>query len=978
MLEIQLLGRFDVSLDGLPVEIQARPARALLAYLLLHPGSHGREKVAGVLWPESNETNARANLRHALWRLRRELGDCLHADKSSLGLDPEADVRLDVAVFEADLDEGAGIDRWIERLAAYAGPLLPDWYEDWVILERERLAAVFQRTMPHLLERLAEEARWEDSLSWAETWISMGEVPEPAFRALMTAHAALGDVAAMASSYRRCVETLQEELGVEPSDETRALYERLSSGERPAGAKRAAPSAEASAARPKHNLPVSATPFIGRERELRLLRDLLGREEVRLVTLTGPGGTGKTRLALEAAASLTAEFGDGVWFVDLSPVTDGELLPSAIAAVLGVKESGGTPVLDTLRGFLADHQALIFLDNFEHLISAAPVVGELLAAGSEIKIIATSRETLQIYGEHENPVPPLPIPAAANGTSAASASESEAVQLFVERARAAQPDFALTDANASAVAGICRRLDGLPLAIELAAARVKLFPPAALLERLESRLGTLTAGRRDAPARQRTLRSTIDWSYGLLEAGEKALFGRLAVFAGGSTLDAAEAVCGPDLKLKVIDGLQSLLNKSLLYREEGPEDAPRFRILETIREYAAEQLGESGDRGAVRRRHAQYFATLVEQADREIDGPESLVWIARLEADHDNIRAAIHWSLEVRDDLGLGLRLVGAMGRFWEIRGYLREGLQVTSQIVAHIDPEYCSPEVAKAVLSAGSLAYRQSDYEAAGAFSERGLALYRQLGDPVGIAACLTGLGVVATEHGDYDSAPELFEQALAMRRQVDDPVGLSNALRNLAWAGMRVGDYASAEQHLTEALETARQAGDAHAEAFALSGLGEASLRRDQLDRATEQLEGSLAIRRRLGDKWGTAASLGSIAWVAMRQADQEKAVDHLLDSLTIRSEIGDKGGMAWCLEKLAEVAMAAERPDRAVRLYGAAAALRASIDSVIDPADQPAYEANLSSLEAVLGDEAYAAAWSEGGELSRSDLMDYARAQ
>src|SRR5829696_5077666 len=508
-----------------------------------------------------------------------------------------------------------------------------------------------------------------------------------------------------------------------------------------------------------NNLPLQLTPLIGREREIDEVCRRLRSPEVRVLTLTGPGGAGKTRLALQTGADLLEEFEDGVFFVSLATIIDPELVPSTIAGSLGLKEGAGQSLTETLEGYLQQKHLLLILDNFEQVLEGAPVVGELVRACPRLKVLTTSRIPLRLYGEREYPVPPLELPDPVHLPSLERLTQYEAVRLFVQRARAVKPDFEVTNQSAPAVAEICVHLDGLPLAIELAAARTKLLPPQALLSRLSNRLKLLKGGARNLPARQQTLRATIDWSYDLLTEEEKIFFGRLSVFSGGHTLEAAEEVCDPEGNLDVLEVVGSLLEKSLLRREQGADGEPRFVMLETVHEYAREKLEESGEAEEVKRRHAEYFVALAEEAHPELKGQDQLEWLQRLEAEHDNTRAALTWALR-QEKVELGLRLAGALQRFWWTRGYDSEGRRWLEGALA-MDGRGSVESRAMALAGVGALASHQGDFDRAEEALVEGLELL--VGEEterseVKLHLLLT-LGHVESETEDYDKATHLFE---------------------------------------------------------------------------------------------------------------------------------------------------------------------------------------------------------------------------
>lgn len=718
-----------------------------------------------------------------------------------------------------------------------------------------------------------------------------------------------------------------------------------------------------------NNLPLQLTAFIGRDLAIRDLHGQLA--DHRLITLTGPGGTGKTRLALEVGARELEAFPDGVWFVELASISEPSLVPQTVASTLGIREQPGLTAQQTLMDYLDDRRLLILLDNCEHLLAAcAQLSSELLHSAAQLKLLATSREPLHIGGERVYPVQSLSVPDQAALPAATDLDNFEASRLFVDRALDAQPALEFDDASARTVGEICRQLDGIPFAIELAAARTRTLSVDAIAERLADRFQLLSRGDRTAVPRQRTLRALLDWSYDLLSVPECRLLARLSVFRNGWRLESAEAVgSGPGVETAdVLDLLSSLVDKSLVTLNIG---SGRYNMLETVRQYGLEKLVESGEAEDWRRKHAVHFCSLVNVSPdhtRNYQGD----WLARLEDEHDNLRAAVHWAVFEAHDTELSLRLVGAVASFWVVRGYLREGF-ANAMAVLDQTGESDYPELRlKVTLGAGWLAYRQNNLADARRLYSEGLEMARQLDDPIRTAEALLGLGNASTEVGDYETATARFREARELSQAEGDRRGMADADMNMAWAVMRTGDTHSAVKLLLDALQSYEAAGYQTGVGFCLSGLGEAYLRQGELDRAVDTLKRSLAIREALRDKWGMGATLGSLGWAYLDLDDIAGAREALRRSLQLREEIGDKGGMAWCLEKLAETSAKADDPEAAVRLYGAARALRESIGSVIDPADQPAYEERLEQLEAKLGEKVYTARWNEGIGTSRQSVI------
>ena len=637
-------------------------------------------------------------------------------------------------------------------------------------------------------------------------------------------------------------------------------------------------------ARP-NNLPLLRSPLIGREQELASVRSLLMEDAVALLTLTGPGGTGKTRLAVQVAADLIDYFQDGVSFVSLASVTDPDLVPLEIAEALGVKESGTQSLVESLIEHLRDKRLLLVLDNFEQVVEAAPILAQMLAYARHLKLLVTSRSLLRLSEERDFPVPPLALPDPKRLPPVAQLAQYDAIRLFIDRAMSASPTFALTEANAPAIAGICARLDGLPLAIELAAARVGFLPPQSMLKRLESRLRVLTGGARDLPARQQTLRSTIEWSHDLLNEQEQQLFRRLAVFAGGRTLEAIEAICGPEVEppsptgpgprppappaLDALESVASLVDKSLLNREEqmaGGE--PRFVMLETIHEYARERLAESGEALEIGERHARFFLDLAERAEPELNGDEQAGWLRRLEEEYDNIRAALRWAPEHAPELGL--RLAGALWLFWEIRGYLSETRHLLADLLSQPKTLAHTVERAKALHTAGNLADTQGDHEAALDYYTESLVIYRELGDRGGAARPLNGLGLVAWGQGDFVAARSFLEESLAIKRELGNPSSISITLNNLGLVAHAQGDYATARAYLEESLTIDRGLGDKDAIATSLVNLGAVALDDGRGNEARQLFIEALLLFHEVEDTRGIVDSLENLVGLAAQMGD------------------------------------------------------------------------------------------------------------
>jgi predicted ATPase/class 3 adenylate cyclase len=758
-----------------------------------------------------------------------------------------------------------------------------------------------------------------------------------------------------------------------------------------------------------NNLPLQPTLFIGREQEVDALQQLLLHESSRLVTLTGPGGVGKTRLALQVAAELSEHFIDGTWFVSLAPISDPDLVIPTISQTLGLREVRDQSPLEHVKISLKEKKVLLLLDNFEQVVSASLSVADLLTGCPFLKVLVTSRERLHLRAEREFSVPALALPNTKRPPDLATLSQYASVALFIERAQAAKAEFQVTNANAPAVAEICVRLDGLPLAIELAAARIRLFPPQALLTRLGQRLPLLTSSARDVPIRQQTLRNTIAWSYDLLTVQEQRLFRRLAVFVGGCTLEAAEAVCnaGQDLEGDVQDGVAGLVDKSLLRQEEQIDGEPRLLMLETIREYALERLAASGEAEAMRRQHATFFLQLAEESLPKMNSAEQSIWLKRLEADHDNLRAAMQWLLEqegTEQKREMALRLGVALQWFWFNRGYIREG-QIFLEWVLGAQEGFVSAVLAKALYAAADLAFYNGDLEQSEALSKKCLALSQEQGDTVGIAnglftlgscarlrcqhatacsqleeaavlfqevgdewkrgVCLSELARIFATQGEYDRTHPLLEESLEIYRTLgfQTRIGwvLSLQAEVLFLSG---GDLAEAQSLAEQSLPLIREGGQTWQGAWPLQLLGQIFLQQRKPDRARQMCEESLAVFQEWGEKSiDRDTLLLSLARVVACQGDLAAAQQLYLKSLALARAIGANNSIAFCLECLAAVVAAQGEPRWAARLWGAAEAWREAFETPMPPVYRADYERAVAAARTQLGRKIFAAAWAQG---------------
>ncbi len=735
------------------------------------------------------------------------------------------------------------------------------------------------------------------------------------------------------------------------------------------------------------------SPLIGRDHDVAFVRHLLQQEHVGLLTLAGPGGIGKTRLALQVATTLIDDFVDGVYVVPLAPIRDAELVGLAIAQALDVREASGRSLLESLQAYLEQRQLLLLLDNFEQVLAAAPLLATLLARCQRLKILVTSRATLHLYGEQEYAVPPLTLPdakrlAASGVDHVTHLAQVAAVELFVQRAVAVKPDFALTTSNARAVSEICIGLDGLPLAIELAAAKVKLFSPLALQARLQQRLTLLTNGPNDLPERQRTLRAEIAWSYDLLTAHEQTLFQRFAVFVGGFTLTAAEAIGSAlsDQAVDVLEGITRLLDQNLLKQVEQSDGEPRFGMLETIRDYGLERLTASGEAEMIRRQHAEFFMAFAEATEPEMLGAQREQGLARLQAELDNLRAALIWSQThaPQDDMSrseIGLRLAGALTWFahfgnhvHEARGWLMTSLQHSAA------SRLPTTARAKALWGVGLMAAIQGDYEIAHTQLKESEALWRRIGDQGGLAFTLRELCLVTYSQGDYSAAQRFGDEGVTLCRALGYTWHLALALDNLAYVVAAQGDTTKARTLIEEEFTLFHALNDAWGLAGAIVGLGSFAYQQGDYSTARAHFETALAIRRAKADNWTMTETLALLGEVLHRQGELQQASNLFRECLRLAYEIGDKAGMAHVLHHLATLELAHKNYVRATCLFAVAAKMRNLTGGLTYHTfvDRTAQERQIAQVRTLLGNEVFATKWAEGEAMQPQVAIDYALMQ
>lgn len=943
-LTVHLFGAPRVTLNDAPIETARRKTLALLVYLAFDSKPHTRESLAALFWAEQSQERAFANLRHALWEINESLGEgWIESDRDEIRL--TGDIDLDLTHFHSLLaasnspttDSASRLLSLAQAAALYtdhflAGFTLKDApaFDDWAFFHAESLRRDLASALESLTHGYCDLDRAAEAIPFARRWLTLDPLNESAHRGLMTAYALAGESAAALRQYQQCETTLQKELSVEPEAETKALHEKIR-----AGGLQKKPSA-------RNNLPAAVTSFIGRENEAERVRAELAQN--RLVTLTGSGGVGKTRLAIESARGLLSQFPQGVWLVELAPLASADLISQALGDALEVEHKDA----DALMEFLRERAALILLDNCEHIIEgAAKFAARLLAGCPAVRLLATSRESLEIDGEFARRVPSL--------------ETSDAARLFAERARLVQPSFVLDESNASAIAKICTRLDGIPLAVELAASRVKMLSVEQIAARLDNAFALLTGGSRAALPRQQTLRAAIDWSYNLLPEAEQRLFRSLSIFSGGWTLDAAENFMHTGRSLapnvtptresvgyagddSVLDSLTQLVNKSMvIVGQDLISPLPRYHMLETIRQYARKKLKEAGEETDAQESHARWCVELAERAEPNLRKHGQAEWLDRLEAEHDNFRAALDWSLKNRK-AETAMRLAGALSEFWKMRGYEWEGmrwLELTLDLArprVHLLPQVQS----KVHLGMGMLAFETAPTakirEITQAHTEKAIRLYKKTGDCVAMVRAIYINGGAAWLAGDFSAARVIFENGYEIAAHENDSWGMGSCQHYLGHLAKNAGDFKNARAHFEESAVLLRQSGDLwnyahpvidiancywdegeiqkawerHQESLdifrAVGDMDNAAWQQRQLgiralwmgkyDLAQDLLERALAFAFDYGDKINNALSPGYLGLVALFQCRFSAAQEQIELALRLNREIGSQNNIAWAL--------------------------------------------------------------------------------
>lgn len=952
-LVINLFGGLELILDGKPLTaLASKKTEALVVFLAVCRQKHSRDFLADMLWDNRSQARAAGNLRVVLSSVRKTLGDIFEIDRYEVCVVNKAPLKVDavefetrincaeVAAFNGDILEQASQLDSATRL--YEGDFLQNYYlrdssgfESWVVSERMRLHQLAVTAFSDLTALCAAMDDADRGLEVAGRFLRTDPLNEQAHRSMMRFLAVTDQRTAALRQFERCRKLLLDELGVEPDEETRSLYDRIFAGEMDWKPQKTLVVSSGAANISRSNLPRPLTSFIGRKAQLEQIESMLRNGTIRMLTLTGPGGVGKTRLALESAARLKPYFPDGVFFVNLAPLNDCSMVSGRIARVLNVTESAkDAAVLEMLKAYLKEKRLLLLLDNFEQVIGAAPEIGALVSETDFLKVITTSREPLQIYGEQTLPLQPLSAPPSHTDLSLADLGRFDAVELFVQRAKTANPSFVLTDKNSASVVEICVRLDGIPLALELAAARTPIFTPEYLLGLMGQSLDVLENSLVDMPPRHRKLRATLDWSYELLSDEEKELFTALAVFEGGADISSINQVIPPDERNNRVNLLESLVNKSLLVRAEGFGGQPRFVMLKTIDQFASDHLREDGRDSELRQNHARYFADLAAEASQKLLGSDQGDWAERIRLEYDNLIAALDWAFSGRAP-DIGMQLFGALWGFWYYDGQVSDGLKWLSVLQPWIG-EVAESNLPAVFNTAGMIYFVLGDRAEGERWNTLALELSEKLGDRGNLGWAMFWLSAQWTDDPDrYKKAFQYSEKSICEFEAVGDRGGLAWAYNQLGEISRLCKDYDSARRAYEQSVQISRANRNARREAVALINL----------------------------------------STVAQYQGDSEEAYLTARDGLAVLKRLGLIYHTAMTLALLAGPLIDLNETEKAVRLMGASAAIFRKISADLQPAD--AQEIDLYSRKARerLGSTRFAALFKEGEEYTYEQAMRYA---
>ena len=1032
-LSLSMLGPFQATLDGQPVTgFESSKVRALLAYLAVEADRpHPRELLAGLLWPDYPDRSALRNLRYALSNLRQVIGDrqadppflCIARD--SLQFNTASDHSLDLTGL-ADLEPQApcgsslSVDRLEQVVAAYRGGFLEGFacdsapFEEWVLFKREQVGRQVLWALRRLATHCEQCGKYEQAITYARKQLELEAWDEEAHRQLMRALALSGQRNAALAHYESCRGLLMRELGVEPSGETEALYASIRDGKVDKDARKQVDKARESALM---NVPIPLTSFVGRQREMQEVRRLL--DKTRLLTLTGAGGCGKTRLAIQVASDLAAadRYKNGVWWVDLAALSDPALVPQTVATVFDLRESSDVPLTTVLVNYLRAKELLLVLDNCEHLIEAsAQLVEALLSASPKLQILATSREALGLTGEVAWYVPSLESPDPHNMPPLASLPQYDAIRLFTERAHAVATHWQLND-HAEAAARICCQLDGIPLAIELAAARLKVLAAEQIAARLDDRFQLLTGGSRTALPRHQTLRAAIDWSFSLLTEEERVLLRRLAVFAGGWSLEAVQAVCScdPVCADDILDLLAHLVDKSLVIFEQRDSEA-RYRMIETIRQYARDRLLESSEAAMVRGRHLDYYLKLAQTAEPKLHGSEQFVWLDTLELEHNNLRAALEWS-QGEGRAEQGLELAAALLEFWELSAGWSEGRELVANLLTR--PEVAAKTLIRAngLLVAGTLHYALGDWEAsrryleelvdiahelgepgkktfalglaclslivlgdnvarAGSMVEEGLAIARSLGIRWVIAQLLLRKWWCLIGRRDFPAAQKVAEESLALWQSIGNKRNAAVLMGRIGLTIFDQHDYATARWYVEQCLLFAREIKDRVVLSNNLNVLGGIERVEGQYDLAKKDYLMSLEIAREIGRMGIVMLCLVNLGAVSLYEGDIDSAKSFFTEALALAREWNKQPIIAFSLMGFAGILAMQQKAERAAQLLAVFQTFLESGDvRTVGPEDEQEYQHYLTRTREQLDEATFNAAWEEGRKMTLEQAIEYA---